>query len=110
MPEQLTQVFVNLVTNACHAVAATGGTITITTRALADARVRVVVHDDGHGIDAGHLDHVFAPFFTTKGDGRGTGLGLSIVKNIVSHHGGTIAAESSPSFGTSFTLELPVGR
>jgi len=111
-PEQLTQVFVNLFTNACHAVARekSGGRIVVTTEAAGDRRVRVVVSDDGHGIAAEHLPHVFAPFFTTKGEGRGTGLGLSIVRNIVEHHGGTIRVASSAPGGTTFTLELPVGR
>ena len=57
-----------------------------------------------------HIEQVFAPFFTTKGQGRGTGLGLSIVRNIVDAHGGSIKVESSAPGGTKFTLELPAGR
>jgi two-component system NtrC family sensor kinase len=115
MPEQLTQVFVNLVTNACHALPGKkrGGIITLETCVLADPkRVRITVADDGHGILPEHVKQVFAPFFTTKRDGRGTGLGLSIVRNIVEHHGGTIRVESTtgvPS-GTRFMVELPLGR
>jgi C4-dicarboxylate-specific signal transduction histidine kinase len=122
MPEQLTQVFVNLVTNACHAVAAKGGCIVVETCLVdtrvdartypraGEGRIRVVVRDDGHGIAVENLPHVFAPFFTTKREGRGTGLGLSIVRNIVHAHGGTIRAESGPDAGSVFTIELPVGR
>lgn len=112
MPQQLTQVFVNLVTNACHALGRDGGTITITTTVARDdePRVRIRVHDDGHGIAEEHLSHVFVPFFTTKREGRGTGLGLSIVKNIVQGHGGSIRVDSAAADGTTFTIELPLGR
>jgi len=119
MPEQLAQIFVNLVTNACHAMAPPppeapdstrlhAGKLTITTELVdGDARIRVTVADTGHGISASHLPLVFAPFFTTKGAGRGTGLGLSIVKNIVETHNGTIRAESEPPHGTRFIIVLP---
>jgi two-component system NtrC family sensor kinase len=136
MPEQLAQIFVNLVTNACHAMAPAGGAppapdgdahraaspapvasgerirtgkLTITTQLVDGAtRVRVVIADTGHGIAPSHLSQVFAPFFTTKGAGRGTGLGLSIVKNIVENHNGDIRVESDPPRGTQFTILLPV--
>jgi signal transduction histidine kinase len=105
-PEQLTQVFVNLFTNACQAMAA-GGTITVATELESDRAVRVVVQDAGHGIDAAHLGHVFSPFFTTKAAGRGTGLGLSIVKSIIDAHEGRIWAESEPQQGARFIIVLP---
>lgn len=109
LPEQLTQVFVNLVTNACHAMGPGGGTIVITTELVDhDRRVRVTVADTGSGILPEHLPRVFAPFFTTKSDGRGTGLGLAIVKSIVETHDGHIDVESDPPNGTSFILTLPV--
>jgi signal transduction histidine kinase len=111
LPEQLTQVFVNLITNACHAMPPAGGTITIGTElADGDGRVRVVVADTGHGISEQNVARVFVPFFTTKGDGRGTGLGLAIVKSIVEGHGGQITVESEPAVreGTQFILLLPV--
>ncbi|MBK6697021.1 MAG: two-component sensor histidine kinase [Myxococcales bacterium] len=105
--EQLTQVFVNLFTNACHAMA-TGGTITVMTDLDANGQsVRVVVEDAGHGIDAANLGRVFAPFFTTKAAGTGTGLGLSIVKSIVDAHQGRIWAESEPQKGARFVIVLP---
>lgn len=106
-PEQLTQVFVNLFTNACQAMAS-GGAITVSTEVERDGRaIRVVVQDAGHGIDAAHLGQVFSPFFTTKAAGRGTGLGLSIVKSIIDAHQGTIWAESEPEQGARFVIVLP---
>ena len=109
LPEQLTQVFVNLVTNACQAMPSAGGTVTITTELVnADREVRIVVADSGEGISPANVARIFLPFFTTKASGRGTGLGLSIVKNIVEAHGGSIAVESEIAKGTTFTLTLPV--
>lgn len=105
--QQLTQVFVNLFTNACQAMAP-GGTVTVTTELESDGRaVRVIVQDAGHGIDAAHLGQVFSPFFTTKPAGRGTGLGLSIVKAIIDGHQGNIWAESEPQEGARFVVILP---
>lgn len=104
---QLTQVFVNLVTNACHAMAERGGRLTLTTEPVATGWVRIHITDTGHGIPEEHLPRLFDPFFTTKADGRGTGLGLAIVHDIVMAHGGTIRVESELGAGTSFILELP---
>ena len=107
--DQLTQVFVNLFTNACHAMEAEGGTLSTTTEFdPAHQSVRITVSDTGHGIEADNLKHIFDPFFTTKTEGRGTGLGLSIVRNIVLLHGGAIAVSSAPRHGTTFVLELPI--
>ena len=109
LPEQLTQVFVNLVTNACQAMPAAGGTVSITTELVdGDREVRIVVSDSGEGIPNANIGRVFLPFFTTKVSGRGTGLGLSIVKSIVEAHGGSISVDSEASKGTTFTLTLPV--
>ncbi|AKV04681.1 Sensory box histidine kinase/response regulator [Labilithrix luteola] len=108
MPEQLVQVFVNLFTNACHAMPADGGVLAVSTQ-LNEERTHVIVFvdDNGHGIATDHLQAIFAPFFTTKVDGRGTGLGLSIVKNIVDNHGAEIRAERSASGGARFVLAFP---
>jgi signal transduction histidine kinase len=115
-PEQLAQVFVNLVTNACHAMAVPAASsaptvpkLTVTTECVGDGTARVVVDDTGHGISANHLPLVFAPFFTTKGAGKGTGLGLSIVNGIVESHQGEITVESDAAHqGTRFILLLPL--
>ncbi len=104
---QLTQVFVNLFTNASHAMAATGGMLRISTRVETDMEVMVVeVTDNGVGIPRAVLDHVFDPFFSTKPEGKGTGLGLSIAKDIVSAHGGTLTVRSSLGEGTTFDVTL----
>jgi two-component system, NtrC family, sensor kinase len=105
--DQLTQVFVNLFTNAAHAMRDQGGLLSITTSMAPDHRVDVTITDDGHGIDPDTLPRIFEPFFTTKTGGAGTGLGLSIVHRIVADHGGRIHANGNPPRGTVFHVELP---
>jgi signal transduction histidine kinase len=109
MPEQLAQVFVNLFTNACHAMPERGGHLTVTTSTSPEGRIAVTVEDNGHGIAAEHMGSIFTPFFTTKGDGRGTGLGLSIVRNIMDNHSAEIRAEKSDNGGARFVLTFPSG-
>ncbi|MBS1148473.1 MAG: sensory box histidine kinase [Myxococcaceae bacterium] len=104
--QNLVQVFVNLITNACHATPI-GGVVTIVTR-LEGAHVLASVSDTGSGITLEVQSKIFEPFFTTKPDGKGTGLGLSIVQGIAENHGGTITVESVVGAGTTFTLRLPV--
>ncbi|AUX25875.1 sensor histidine kinase [Sorangium cellulosum] len=105
----LTQVFVNLFTNAAHAMHENGGCLSITTAVSPDDdHIAVTIRDDGHGIAPHHLPRIFDPFFTTKTDGTGTGLGLSIVRNIVASHGGTIRAAARAPRGTTFYLDLPI--
>ena len=109
MHEQLVQVFVNLFTNACHAMPADGGKLAVTSQLTPDGLHLVVfVADNGHGIAAEHVAQIFAPFFTTKVDGRGTGLGLSIVKNIMDNHRADIRAEPGDEGGARFVLVFPV--
>jgi C4-dicarboxylate-specific signal transduction histidine kinase len=103
---QLTQVFVNLFTNAAHAMRNHGGLLTIATE-MREEEVTVIIGDDGHGIDAEHRQRIFEPFFTTKTDGSGTGLGLSIVRSIVHSHGGRISVDGKAPRGTVFHVELP---
>jgi two-component system, NtrC family, sensor kinase len=105
--DQLTQVFVNLFTNAAHAMREQGGLLTITTMMVNDSGVVVTITDDGHGIDPETLPRIFEPFFTTKTGGAGTGLGLSIVHRIVADHGGHIHADGNSPRGTVFHVELP---
>jgi two-component system NtrC family sensor kinase len=106
---QLTQVFVNLFTNAWHAMAdVPGGSLRIATR-LNGLRVVVEVADEGHGIEEHQLARIFDNYFTTKPKGKGVGLGLSIVKQIIDDHNGSIRAENRDSNGTIFYIELPVG-
>jgi two-component system, NtrC family, sensor kinase len=105
---QLTQIFVNLFTNAAHAMSG-GGTLRVRVREnLGENSLSVDIEDSGAGIEARDLPHIFEPFFTTKVDGRGTGLGLSIVRDIIDGHGGTVAVRSMVGSGTVFTLTLPL--
>lgn len=118
---QLTQVMLNLCTNATHAMP-TGGTMRIdvaqvqigneeqgVTRTLEPGSyVRASVWDTGPGIDPKVEDRIFEPFFTTKKRGKGTGLGLSIVHGIVATHNGAIELETRPTIeGTCFHLYFP---
>lgn len=107
---QLTQVFVNLVTNACHAIqdAQRGdrGRIEIETTTAGTGGVRVSISDNGNGISPENVVRIFDPFFTTKPEGRGTGLGLSIVRSIIEAHGGRVWVRSVVGSGTSFIVEL----
>jgi signal transduction histidine kinase len=104
---QVNQVFMNLLANACDAVAA-GGNIWVTTRADGET-VTVTVRDDGVGMPPEVVGRIFDPFFTTKDVGGGTGLGLAISHGIVSAHGGRIDVESAPGRGSTFRVVLPVG-
>ena len=109
VPSQLAQIFVNLITNACHAMPSHGGRLVVRTELImGDAVVRVPVTDNGHGIAKDHLDRLFEPFFTTKGEGKGSGLGLSIVKDIVDSHSADISVHSEPGGGASFLIDFPV--
>jgi two-component system NtrC family sensor kinase len=108
--QQLQQVFLNLLLNAEQAInaAGRGGRILVRTALSGGGRtLRVEVVDDGPGIPADVLPHVFEPFYTTKEVGTGTGLGLSVSYGIVQEHGGRLTAESRPG-ETTFTVELPV--
>ncbi len=110
IPDRLQQVFLNLMTNACHAMPK-GGTLTIEARPSKDqSKVVVVVQDTGKGMPPEILDRIFDPFFTTKQPGRGTGLGLSISYRIVKEHEGMIEVESKVGKGTKFTVTLPAAR
>lgn len=109
--EQLVQVFVNLLTNACQAAPPTGGRVVLTTSVRVserDRRAVVSVSDNGAGIAPEHLPQVFVPFFTTKRESHGTGLGLSIVKSIIESHDGEIRVDSEVGRGARFVVELPV--
>lgn len=117
-PHQLQQVFLNLITNARHAMVERGGrgTLTLRTQVVqprADAEggepmIQVEVGDTGVGIPERNLRKIFNPFFTTKPIGQGTGLGLSICFGIIKEHEGQIWAESQVGVGTRVFVSLPV--
>lgn len=111
-PNQIEQVFVNMVVNACQAMPG-GGRLTICMRADYPRHYLVTtIADTGHGIRPENLSKIFDPFFTTKdqpADGlNGTGLGLSVSYGIIQNHGGRIGVVSEPGKGTTFTVELPL--
>jgi len=110
-PLLLHQVFLNMVMNAEHAIAAHGrgkGRIEISTSTTRKRdRVIATVRDTGTGISEEALSRIFEPFYTTKEVGKGTGLGLAIAYGIVQEHGGQIVAANHPDGGAIFTVEIP---
>ncbi|NTU97972.1 MAG: PAS domain S-box protein [Chlorobiaceae bacterium] len=113
-PEQLNQVFLNLIINSAHAIASqkrsTKGKIVIHTW-YDEREVFCSIADDGPGISPEVMRHVFEPFFTTKDPGKGTGLGLSISYDIiVQKHQGSLDVHSPPEGGTVFTIGLPLNK
>ena len=106
--QQLEQVFLNLVNNACDAMAGADGPkeVKVSARA-AGGMVRVEVSDTGPGVPEDLRERVFEPFFTTKPAGRGTGLGLPLCRQIIEDHGGRLGLESRPGRGAVFFFELP---
>lgn len=107
-PQQLNQVFMNILVNAAHAIEG-HGVIKISTLRDADDIV-VRISDNGKGIAPEHLSRIFEPFFTTKEVGKGTGLGLSISYDIIKKHGGVINVESEVGVGTTFVIRLPLNH
>jgi signal transduction histidine kinase len=105
-PNQLNQVFMNLLVNASHAIEGQGN-IFIHTYHKADTAV-VEIRDTGKGISQKDLPRIFDPGFTTKGFGVGTGLGLSIVYQIMKDHKGKVEVESELGQGTTFRIILPI--
>jgi two-component system NtrC family sensor kinase len=105
-PQQLNQVWMNLLVNAAHAITGKGQ---IVVRSYQEEEtVLVEISDTGCGIPAENLKKIFEPFFTTKEVGKGTGLGLSLSYRIVERHGGTIEVKSQVGKGTSFMVRLPL--
>ncbi|MBI4666237.1 MAG: PAS domain S-box protein [Nitrospinae bacterium] len=121
-PTQMSQVIMNLCTNAEYAMRAKGGTLTVSLTSIdADQdfaknhlhmkpgpHLRLTVTDTGVGMDERVLERIFEPFFSTKPHGEGVGMGLSVVHGIVVGHGGSITVYSEPGVGTSFNVYLPV--
>jgi len=105
-PQQLQQVFFNILLNSVDAISE-GGKITVATRY--DQKIEAVavdLRDTGTGIPGDLMEKIFQPFFTTKG--KGTGLGLAISKRIIEEHGGSIRVANQVSGGVVFTITLPL--
>jgi two-component system NtrC family sensor kinase len=108
--DQLRQVFLNIILNACDAMPR-GGDLRVTTQLVqtrpdSPATIGIYLVDTGLGISPEHLPHLFEPFYTTKP--QGTGLGLAISAHIITQHGGRITVESTTGQGSTFTILLPV--
>jgi nitrogen-specific signal transduction histidine kinase/ActR/RegA family two-component response regulator len=120
-PTQISQVVMNLCTNAAHAMRETGGVLDVRTvdvdldddfiarypRVYPGSYIQLTVSDTGHGMIQTTSERIFEPYFTTKGPGEGTGLGLSVVHGIVESHGGMITVYSEPDEGTVFHTFFP---
>ncbi|MPZ49792.1 MAG: response regulator [Dehalococcoidia bacterium] len=109
-PDQIQQVFFNVIKNAEQAMidAHGSGKLTVVTAGAEDS-VRISISDDGPGIPPEVARRIFDPFFTTKDAGEGTGLGLTICYGIIDEHGGRIWTENLPEAGSVFHIELPIG-
>lgn len=121
-PTEIHQILMNLCTNAAHAMAEKGGTLSVRLREVAITSKKILpdqklkpgcyfqltVADTGHGISPELVDRIFEPFFTTKMRGEGTGLGLSIVHGIVKKLNGAVSVESDIGKGTTFHVWLPL--
>ena len=105
-PQQLNQVFMNLLVNAAQAIEKQGE-IRIRSREE-NGWIFISIADTGCGVSPQNLPRIFEPFFTTKDVGKGTGLGLSISYDIIKKHGGEISVESEPGRGTTFNVKIPV--
>jgi len=112
-PTQLFRVFMNIMTNALHAMEDVGGTMTINlSRSEVDDRsfAEISIADTGKGIDPSIIDRIFDPFFTTREADRGTGMGLAVSHGIITGIGGEINVESNPGEGSTFILRMPLKK
>lgn len=107
IPDQMKQVFLNILNNAQDSFSDLGGTITISTE-LEKPNIIIKIKDTGSGISAENINHIFDPFFTTKPEVKGTGLGLSVSYGIVKNHDGKITVDSTIGSGTTFSIILPI--
>ncbi|MEW6509619.1 MAG: PAS domain-containing protein [Bacteroidota bacterium] len=107
VPDQLSQVFINILLNAVDALKGKHGTITAEVE-RDEEQVKVTITDDGAGILPENMPKIFEPFFTTKQVGEGTGLGLWVSYGIVRSFGGDLAVSSTWGKGTSFSMTLPL--
>jgi len=107
-PDQIRQVFLNLINNAGDAIEGAGKVSLITSHD--DNVVKVTITDTGKGMTTEQMGKIFLPFYTTKEVGKGTGLGLSVSLSIVEALGGRIELQSMPGKGSSFLVILPARR
>jgi signal transduction histidine kinase len=111
-PGKLNQVFLNIISNAIHAIVKVHGEsgegeLTISTESR-DENIYISIKDNGSGMDDITKSKIFDPFFTTKDVGEGTGLGMSIAYNTIKKHNGEILINSQPGEGTTMIIQIPV--
>jgi len=106
-PNQIGQVFLNIMINARQAITHDHGELKLSS-GIREHEAWVAIEDNGVGIEAAHVNRLFEPFFTTKDVGKGTGLGLSLCHSIMTQHSGHIEVESVPGVFTRFTLYFPL--
>jgi signal transduction histidine kinase len=106
VPDQIVQVFINILMNAVDSLDGNSGKIVLVSRAT-DFSIEVDISDSGNGISEDAVEKIFEPFYTTKGVGKGTGLGLWVSYGIVKSFDGTIDVSSEPGKGSRFTVRLP---
>lgn len=108
---QMQQVLINLIMNGAEAAQGRPGARVTVSSGVSPSGADLVleVSDTGEGIRPEHLEKLFTPFFTTKGEGKGVGLGLAVVYGIVRDHNGDIDVDSKPTVGTTFRVVLPLG-
>lgn len=107
VPDQIVQVFINILMNAVDALDGIPGSISLSTEDR-EGHVHVTIRDSGKGIEASEIEKIFEPFYSTKDVGKGTGLGLWVSYGIVKNFGGDILVESSPGKGSTFTVIFPL--
>jgi two-component system NtrC family sensor kinase len=107
-PGQIEQVLLALIMNAIDAMPR-GGNLWIGTADRENDEIGIQIRDDGSGMSADLLPHIFEPFLTTKESGKSVGLGLAVSQNIVERHNGRIEVTSEIGKGTTFTVVLPLG-
>lgn len=105
-PDELVQVWTNLITNAIHAME-NSGQLTIAIKNQGE-KVKISITDNGMGIPDKIKEKIFEPFFTTKKAGEGTGIGLDLVAKIIKKHNAVLDLESKVGIGTTFTILLPI--
>ena len=102
------QVFMNLLLNACQAMARGGALVVESSLNDRQKMITLSFTDTGTGIPDKFINRIFDPFFSTKEEGKGTGLGLSVSYGIIKQHNGNITVHSTPGKGSTFTVSLPV--
>lgn len=107
-PAMLEQAIINLLVNALQASDKPDSTIRLSVRQISKMKIRIIVEDNGYGIEKAAQEKIFDPFFSTKDPDSGTGLGLFIAKKIIEEHDGKLTFDSRPGHGSKFIITLPV--